>query len=238
MNSWEATMPRDDETTNREHERGVWESLYGPDPACKQGLLETREAFRVLFEQGHSTDIKGIFEDLALDVQSGKKFKYPFSYMRDVHPKAWPIILEHGKHYRPVSLSREKPQEWERQPLAGSCFLNAIEMVYMARELNNKSRAVYVEGFSIGPAVYPMLHAWVGSGFSGKCYDWTFYAITMFTRYFGVPFTYEEYKFMTEKPDGSDFSCMMLFRRDNFKRVEGRMLEVLQKPRTRLLRPK
>ncbi len=229
-------MPRDDEAANRKHERGVWESLYGSDSACKQGLLETQKAFKSLFEQSHDTDIKGIFEDLALDAQSGRQFEYPFMYMKDVHPKAWSIILGHGKHYRPVSLAKDNPQEWERQPLSGSCFLNSIEMVYMARELNKESRAVYVEGFSIGPVVYPMLHAWVGSGFAGKCFDWTFYATTMFTRYFGVPFTYEEYKFMTANTYGRDFSCMMLFRKDNFELVEGKMLEVLQKPRTRLIR--
>lgn len=231
-------MLEDDETNNREYERGVWESLYGSDPVCKQALSETRDAFKAYFEQGHDTDIKGLFEELAPDAQSGKRFKSPFMYLDNVHPKAWSIILEHGKHYRPLSLSREKPQEWENQPLSGSCFLNAMEMVYMARELNKKSRAVYVEGFSMGSVVYPMLHAWTGSGFAGKCYDWTFYATTMFTRYFGVPFTYEEYKFMTANADGNDFSCMMLFRRDNFERVEGKMLEVLRKPRTRLMRPK
>lgn len=231
-------MPSDEETTNREHERGVWRSLYGPDQACKQALSETRDAFKGFFEQGHGTDIKGMFEELALKAQSGKRFKHPFMYLNNVHPKAWTIILKHGKHYRPVCLSRDKLQEWDRQPLAGSCFLNAIEMVQLARELNKESRAAYVEGFVMGPVVYPMLHAWTGSGFAGKCYDWTFYATAMFTRYFGVPFTYEEYKFMTEKADGSDFSATMLFRRDNFERVEGKMLEVLQKPRTRLLRQK
>lgn len=231
-------MLSDEETTNREHERGVWRSLYGPAPACKQALLEARKAFKELFEQGHNTDIKSMFEELALGARSGKCFDHPFMYLDDVHPRAWNILLEHGKHYRPLSLRREKPQEWGHQPLAASCFLNAIEMVCLARELNKESRAVYVEGFSIGPLVYPMLHAWTGSGFAGKCYDWTFYAITTFTRYFGVPFTYEEYSFMTANEDASDFSATMLFRKDNFERVEGKMLEVLQKPRTRLMRPK
>jgi hypothetical protein len=231
-------MPKDQETIEREHERGVWESLYGSDPSCKETLSATREAYTELFSKWHRNDIKGLWDELAQTAAAGEKFKYPFEYLDDVHPRAWDVISTYGKHYIPMSWKRQKPQEWRRQPRSRYCALNSIETIHFARAQEPRSRAVYVEGFVMGPLVNPMLHAWNGIGFTGKCVDWSFYASSPFTRYFGIPFTFEEYKFMTQKPESNNFTVFVLFRKDNFKRVEEKMLEVLKKSRTRLMRTK
>lgn len=229
-------MPKDDETTLREHERGVWNELFGDDAKSKENRQSARSEFKRFFSEGHRTHINGVFEDLAESAKAGKELEFPFHICNDVHPRAWDIILQHGKHYTPRSWRDSKPWEWKRQPLSRSCFFNALEMIYIVREQEPKSRATYVEGFCMGPLVHPMLHAWNGVGFAGICCDWSFYASSMFTRYFGVPFTFEEYQHINQ--NGKDFSARLMFRRDQFEKVEERVLEVLQKPRTRLMRPK
>jgi len=78
-----------------------------------------------------------------------------------------------------------------------------------------------------------MLHAWNGVDFIGKAVDWTFYSHTLFNRYFGVPFTFEEYQYINQ--NGEDFNVRLMFRRDSFASVEARMLEVLQTPRTSMI---
>ena len=229
-------MPKDVEIAKRKKQRAAWDSLYGVTPECKASLLETKNAFKAYFPEGHITRISTLITELSDMARAGETFEDLFDGCEDVHPRAWDIILKHGKHYTPQSWVQDKPWEWDWQPLSGSCFLNSIEFLWFVREIQPKSRLTYVEGICIGPWVDPMLHAWNGIGFSGKTLDWTFYAHTMFNRYFGVPFTLEEYRYINQS--GDDFNVTMMFRRDNFERVEQKVLEVLQKPRTRLMRPK
>jgi hypothetical protein len=233
-------MPRD-ELELRRLEREIWHGLYGDSAECKEARTEARRQFNTLFPFGHRTTIRNIIEEQAGKAATEQGFEYLFRYLSDVHPRAWEIILKHGKDYRPISWRRSTPQNLDDnlQPIAGVCYRNAIKFIYNVRALDPKTRAVYVEGFAMGPLVYPMLHAWNGKGFSGTAADFSFYAVTMLTRYFGIPFTLEEYKHIVGvPPDSDEITTSLLFHRKKFERFEEQILEVLKKPRTRLVLPK
>ena len=108
--------------------------------------------------------------------------------------------------------------------------------MHKALDINSQSRVSYVEGIAFGPVLKPMLHCWNGKGFSKVGVDWSFYATTMWNRYFGVPFTPEEYKRLMYKVDPKNPKVMPLFRKDCFELIEDELKEVLRRPRTRFPR--
>lgn len=227
-------MSTDGEMANRQRERKLWAAFHGKTPKCRSALKGLRECFKQYFPSGHATALNLTLANLAEAARNEKPFEHPYEYCDQVHPRAWDVILKHGKNYTPQSWAKNKPWEWEYQPLPRYCFKNSIEYILILRQQVPVSRATYVEGLCVGPLVEPMLHAWNGVGFSGKCYDWSFYATTMFNRYFGVPFTLEEYQYINQGRDL--YTIRQMFRRDQFEEVEERVLAVLKKrPRTRLL---
>jgi hypothetical protein len=223
------------DSPKRKHEREVWESLYGSTLEARSRLETTRDGFYKLFRAGHKTSVREMFAEVAAKVSEGITLEQPFHECNDVHPRAWELLLTHGKHYQPRSWRIDKPWEWRYQPIAGSCFINALDLILMVRDQKPASRLTYVEGFCMGPMIYPMLHAWNGYGFAGRCHDWTFYAHTMFNRYFGIPFTFEEYCYINPDDREGEIVARMMFRRDEFEQVEDRICQVLKKPRTRLV---
>lgn len=227
-------MPKDAQSIQVQSELELWKNLHGTTVECRKARVELRTNFKCYFEAGHQTRIDDFVNDMANKAKRGEVFEYPFEHCANIHPRAWDILLKYGKHYTPQSWGRSKPWDWESQPVPHACFLNSFILLFKTRRAQPKSRATYVEGFCTGPLVEPMLHAWNGVGFAGRAVDWTFYAHTMFNRYFGVPFTLEEYMFIND--NDAHFTIRMMFRRDNFEKVESRLLEVLQKPRTRLMR--
>jgi hypothetical protein len=192
-----------------------------------------RGAFKGLFSEGHQHSIQPLIEDLASMVQAGKSLSFPFHKADNVHPRAWEVILQHGRDYRPIKKAHSGFAEYERQPAQTYCFLNSYELMVLVKAHKPTSTISYVEGFVTGPFVYPMLHAWNGKGFTGRALDWTFYASAPFSRYFGIPFTREEYEFILGKDRIQEWKIGMLFRMDNFERYEPTIREVLQRPRKR-----
>jgi len=217
----------------REAERKLWRELHDDTPSARKTLKDTKSAFGDIFPEGHRHSIKPLIKDLAGLVQDGETLSLPFHKLDNVHPQAWSIILEHGRDYRPLKKAHSGFPHNEHQPAQTYCFLNSYELMVLVKEHKPTSTITYVEGFVTGPLVYPMLHAWNGKGFTGQALDWTFYASAPFSRYFGVPFTCEEYEFILGKGKVKKWKIGMLFRADNFERYEPAIREVLQRPRKR-----
>ncbi len=217
----------------RAAEHKLWTELHDDTSEAKKTLKNVRSAFVDLFPGGHQHSIKSLIEDFAAMVQAGESLPFPFHKVDNVHPKAWEIILQYGRDYRPIKKAHSGFAQDERQPAQTYCFLNSYELMVFVKTHMPTSTISYVEGFVMGPLVYPMLHAWNGKGFTGRALDWTFYASAPFSRYFGVPFTSEEYEFIRGKDRIQRWKIGMLFRADNFERYEPAIREVLQRPRKR-----
>lgn len=216
----------------RAAERKLWEGLYGDTPKAAEALRDTKAAFRELFADGHRHSLRPLIEEFAAMAKAGETLESPFHLLGNVHPDAWELILEHGRDYVPLQKAHQAFATESRQPAQTYCFLNAYEFTLHLRQVNRGAQVAYVEGFVFGPIVYPMLHCWNGAGFTGRAIDWTFYASARFSRYFGVPFTVEEYEYILGKGEPG-WTVGMLFREDTFSKREAAIREVLTRPRTR-----
>lgn len=113
-------MPNEGEMANRQRERRLWYELYGDGFASKENRKKLRREFREIFPYGHRSRVRNKLVELAAISLQGKQFDVPFEFCDRFHPRAWDIILKHGKHDTPRSWAVEKPWEWEYQPLSGS----------------------------------------------------------------------------------------------------------------------
>jgi hypothetical protein len=224
-------VPNDEELRGAEYK--IWLQLYGEGSECQKTRVEVDTAFKGLFPGRHDESCKPIFEELATDAAEGKPFEFPFHRIDNVHPRAWDMILKHGRDYKPSCTAHRVFAAEKRQPAETYCSLNSYEFIQTVRQDKPQARLAYVEGFVFGPIVYPMLHAWNGIGFSGRCVDWTFYSAARWSRYFGIPFTCEEYEEIMRRANPGRTMITMLFRQDCFERNEDILLEILQRPRKR-----
>ncbi len=140
--------------------------------------------------------------------------KGPLSaHLRYIHPRAYIFIAEHGRNYAPIILS--KPPSLG-EPQWAHCFHNALYLMRVYNQHPHPRPIVYVEGFTLGSAVDPMIHAWNAYGLEGRrALDWTLYASCRWSRYIGVPFTQEEYERIRDKmaPHKGDTVMSMFHKR-------------------------
>lgn len=224
-------VPNDQEL--REEERKSWLRLYGDDVECRKTRVVADKAFKEMFPDRHCQSVKSLFEDLAGEATTGKDFEFPFHRIDNVHPRAWDLILKHGRDYIPSCTAHRVYAAEARQPAHRYCFLNSYEMIKTVQRHRPTARIAYVEGFVVSPMVYPMLHAWNGVGFSKRCVDWTFYSSARWSRYFGIPFTCGEYEEIMQRANPDKAKITMLFRQDCFEKNEEVLLEILKRPRKR-----
>jgi len=222
-----------DEARLRSEELRLWKEFYGDGPMCRQHRVSVRKCFTDMFPGGHSESIKQNFTDFLELVQSGKTLERPLHILSGIHPRPWDLILQHGRDYVPSKNAHKVYAHEVRQPAQTYCFLNSYELMKTIRLNKPTARITYVEGFVYGPMIPPMLHAWNGAGFSKNSVDWTLYSVTRWSRYFGIPFTYEEYQHLIEVANPESPSVMMLFRADNFEKVEECIRKILSTPRKR-----
>jgi len=138
--------------------------------------------------KGRQHALQGLLLYLAELVEKGRKFPptSPFQYIKDFTPEAMRFIVEHGREFTPI-VPRTRPDE---EPETGECFRNAWFLA-----VRKPDEVCYVEGLAMGPLAYPMLHAWNTFGPNDhRAIDWTFYATTEWTRYFGIALTVHEYQ--------------------------------------------
>lgn len=217
----------------RATERSAYDDLYGNSSVSRKTRSAATAGFKDLFPAGHKQSAKPLFQDLAEKAALRETFEFPFHRITNVHPRAWELILRYGRDYVPSSSLNNMFAKQKRQPAESWCFVNSYEFMKSVRFEKPTARVSYVEGFTVGPVLYPMLHAWNGFGFSKHAIDWTCYARSRWCRYFGIPFTCEEYEEIMRHANPTKDEDMMaitlLFRVDNFERTERYIREVLEK---------
>ncbi len=106
-----------------------------------------------------------------------------------MHPRALRLIIEYGEVYRPGVIDNIYP----RDPRSGQCFANSCALMLGYNKEHPKGDLVYVEGIVVGAASFIMPHGWNAKGIKGReTMDWTHYAATRWSYYFGIPFTEAE----------------------------------------------
>jgi hypothetical protein len=212
----------------------LWDEVRLPTKSSRDQQRWMRKAFARVHPNGHLDSIKEDLANLFLIRLSGSEIPYPSQHLNQIHSRAWPLLLEHGKDYRPKMIRGRGLRDSSIQPTDRECYLNSAKLMRDVNTATNKS-VTYVEGCVCGPKVWMQLHAWNGAGFSHHAFDWTFYPVTNWCRYFGVPFSEEEYIEIVrlgqkERPIG------LLFDVETFPIYEKEIQEVLKRPRTRLHR--
>lgn len=210
-------------------EREVWEFFRGPQG--KEARKELRVDFKRRFPQGHSTSIRGAVEFCTRsDVQEKFVGNSRLKYLRSFHPRAFALLLAYGQDYIPLRW-KEPPK---LEPLWRKCFQNAhvlLRNVNCRRNGGNDGESekfVYVEGFVDGACAFPMLHAWNAKGLNGKtALDCSWYSNCRWYRYFGIPFTDEEFKeaCLLVYPEGK--KSVSLLHKNYFPKVEYFLHELL-----------
>ena len=145
--------------------------------------------------------------------------------LKEVHPKALHMLAKHGIEYWPF-LWQERPSV---EPRLGACYPNAYRHMYannlVSRERGSDLRMVYVEG--IGVASRMILHAW--NALDVHCdmaIDITWYAMTGWYFYLGIPLTEDEFKKAQRLVYGDKEYCQ-LFSRSAYPKIESYLEDLL-----------
>jgi len=193
-----------------------WEVLHGPHKADICAEFDTE------YQRIHGPTQKSLrlFVQNAVDTYS----YLGGSYLTAMTPEALAFIAQHGQDYTPQEFSKKMPEPRPRR-----CHVNAWEWMRVANQPVPKCKLVYVEGVAYGVYVPPMLHAWNARGLQTvEARDWTFYSRTKWIKYFGIPFTQEEYsrccRILGRRPDPYP---QLLFEGDNFKRLAPTLTRIL-----------
>lgn len=132
---------------------------------CRERGVATSENLKILDTKGYVTKNGGI------------------------HPRALRLIIKHGIVYRPGVIENIYP----RDPRSGQCYANSCALMLGYNKERPESNIVYVEGLVVGAASFIMQHGWNAKGIDGReTMDWTHYAATRWSYYFGIPFTEAE----------------------------------------------
>lgn len=180
--------------------------------------------FSVMFPQGHEASIRHLIERLAQPASTLTEADF-FKRLTQIHPDAIPLLLAHGEDYTPKIFNDVAYRE-KLQPRWGQCFGNAWLIMDHARHFGKPPQS-YVEGIVMGAQSFPMLHAW-NTRAPSEAFDWSLYATTGWTRYFGVPLTADEYEFVSHEAYGKR-NVFPLFDREYFEKHQGPLEEVLSR---------
>jgi len=209
--------------------RWEWDQYHGNSEKCTLLRAQMATRFKEMFPQGHNANMAPAVTKLAEEAKVGKTFHGNMSGLNMIHPRAWDLILKFGKNQKPSSYLKHDPHLCDLQPMDNCCFDNALKVIRINRHIADDSKATYVEGISFSPTSGTMLHAWVGSGYSRKCADWTLYASTQWTRYFGISFSLEDYERIVCTAKTEVPMCQLLFKRESFPVFENLLWEILEK---------
>lgn len=210
-------------------EEAMWKRFNGTGHrhAIRRGVMRDKTA--EMFEKGVS--VKGTFlAAVRRFLGNGHEFRpnTRSRHLGEVHPSAWRYFEMYAVEYRPFAWTQQPPMG---EPKRKKCFLNAMVLAYIHNEVeqekghkprtkvgrtNGRHKLYNVQGIALGPLVPAMLHGWNAWGPSkAKVIDWTFYAASKWTRYFGIPLTYEETTEIS-KIKGPETHLVSVFSKDTF----------------------
>ena len=151
-----------------------------------------------------------------------------FDALNEVHPQALLLLAEYGTEYKPF-LWNNLPFE---EPKPRSCFGNSARHQYLynrvMRKESKESRLAYVEGVSLGSHSVPVLHAWNALVGTDMAIDWTWYAVTGWMFYLGIPLTRRQHMRLRKMayPKGG---FHLLLKKDVFPRIEEPLTKILKR---------
>lgn len=161
---------------------------------------------------------------------SGRKIEL----FNQLHTDAVRLLIEYADVYKPGMIDGNM---WgDVEPTEGACSLNSyLTMKCLNERIPKAEHLQYVEGVTLGPFIpRAMLHAWNTWESKKLCtatLDWTLYTHTRWCKYFGIPFSEEEYDRINETLRKSN-KCGLLFSKDFFNdQVERAVRSILQNRR-------
>jgi hypothetical protein len=150
-----------------------------------------------------------------------------FEALNDVHPRALLLLAKYGYEFQPFVWETPPPVE----PKPGSCFGNADAFqrgCNRGARAKNELRYSYVEGVAFGGRTDPVLHAWNCIAGTTMAIDTTWYSVTGWTFYIGIPFAEGQYRMLRKLAHPAN-DHRPLFRPDCFPRIEEPLTRMLQK---------
>ena len=215
-------------------ERDFWEIVYAPGvKGWRERYILSRQFMRH-FKRGHQESIRPLVERVGERVCAGENFRGTSNFLvRQIHPRAFRLLVEHGQDYRPQPVWKDAPGTWEEQPRDGMCQVDSWELMSAANSrISVKPHMVYVEGITFGIEVPFMLHAWNARGLeSQKAIDWNHYTRGRWSRYLGIPFTQSEHEKILNLSQIRNKRHHLLFQGVFFEKAEQYIRELLAERR-------
>lgn len=210
-------------------ERAMWNRFYGSGHRRARRRRVMRIKAEKMFPRGVSvkdTLLRDVYHFFGNGHECTDNTRS--EYLKNVHPRTWRYLELYGIEYKPCTWPSPPPMG---EPLRKQCFLNAMVLTYKHNNVaapkgrrprtkthraRGRQRLHNVQGIAVGPLVWPMLHGWNawGSG-KGIAIDWTFYAVNKWTRYVGIPLTYEE-TIEISRLKGHKTHLISIFSKDSF----------------------
>lgn len=184
-------------------ERVAWNRLHGNGRRCAITRRRLREQYDLLFpKELENYHVQLFLECMGTFLGNGGEFTTDTygEYLVSIDRDALRLVTRWGKSYAPYV--------WYGQPTMGEpqsceCFRNAYRLMTGHNKIRAKrklqacrsSEMRYAEGIVMGAATIPMLHGWNVHRTDGEdiAIDWTFYATTRWSKYWGIEFSPEEY---------------------------------------------
>jgi hypothetical protein len=212
------------------NERDLWKIVYAPGiRGWRERYLLSRQFMRH-YRRGHRESIRPLVERVEERVLAGEIFRGTQNFLiRQIHPRAFRLLVEYGHDYRPQPVWKHTPGMWEDQPRDGMCQIDSWEKMSVANScFSVKPHMVYVEGITVGVEVPFMLHAWNARGLeSRKAIDWNHYTRGRWSRYLGIPFTQSEHEKILDLSEIRDRRHHLLFQGKFFEKAELYISELL-----------
>jgi hypothetical protein len=213
------------------NERARWDLLntQTPESAEYKAYLDRHYASLLPYLR----DMGGLtacMEFCAKDALNGGITPGYFDSLNDVHPRALLLLAKYGVEFKPYLWA--KPPQVE--PGEKLCFGNAS--IYQRffnlsmRRGKSATRLSYVEGVAFGAHTEAVLHGWNCIADTTMAIDMTWYAVTGWVFYFGIPLAQGQYR-MLRKLAHPTSDSRPLFRPDCFARIEEPLTEILEKRR-------
>jgi len=204
--------------------RQIWDSIQELRVSFPNQIEDIERRHRELFCTGQ-VNVREIVEQWVADSEI-KIFmleKYPTCF-EDMHPNVFSLLVKYGRPYTPVRWLMS-PEEFLGGLFDKQCGRNAS--FFMNRSI---SPLVYVEGVVVGAMSYPLLHAWNSKSIMDSvAYDVSEYPVSHWCTYFGIPFRTEELAQAGELITGQRRGRSMLFKKENFPKVESYLEYILAK---------
>ena len=208
-------------------EREYWDHLRGPENRNRRRKLQ--RDFKRLHPGGHGASIKFIADWLVENYAQALKSESLLKYVHDIPREALEFLSAYGQDYEPFYWHSPPGME----PKFAQCFKNAAFLLHSSNKSATEDERVpqlsYVEGIVSGCIVNPMLHAWNTKELeSTKAFDWSHYAVSQWSRYFGFPLSYQDYQRVSRHLYARNDGTFPMFHKNFFPKTQKILLQIAE----------